>query len=223
MGSSPLLFVWRKGLGELDRQERYENPRELGRRIIELLEGDLASDGLSLLDVRVFRGGGRLQIRIYLDTLAGGITLDEVARASRTVGLVMENADIIGERYVIEVSSPGIRRPLRTEAHFQAAVGQQVDLKVAGPGRPARVKGLLTGIEAGILAISRGPADPDAAADEGEVSVEVPLAEVLEGNLDADFDPRALINADRRRRKEERRQVRAQKKTGRKSRPRKKT
>jgi len=199
----------------VDRQDRYESPRELAGRIIALLEADLQADGLALLDVRVFQGGGRLQIRIYLDTLAGGITLDEVARASRTVGILMDEADLIAGKYVIEVSSPGIRRPLRTADHYRAVVGQRVDLKIAGVGHPGRLKGILTGAGETELEVT-----PD---EEGASPVTVSLEGVLEGNLDADFDPRALINADRRRRKEEQRQARQQKKKpGRKSRPRKK-
>lgn len=191
-----------------------ENPRQLARKVLALLEPELLREGYSLLDVRIFRGGGRLQIRISVDT-PDGISLGEVAAASRTVSIVMDQADMVDDRYVLEVSSPGIRRPLRTADHFAAVVGQKVDLKVSGRERPVRIKGVLTKAEGDTLEVT--PQEEDA------VPVTVKVGRVLEGNLDADFYPQKLINADRRRRKDERRTARAEnKKAGRKARPRKK-
>jgi ribosome maturation factor RimP len=165
--------------------------------VIRLLEAELAAEGYDLVDVRVFRGGGRLQLRIYLDTTDGGITLDQCAKASRSAGMLLEEADLIAERYVIEVSSPGIRRPLRTGAHYAAAVGQRVDLRT----RDRRhVKGVLEGT------------GPDGHVvrplEEGAEPVVVPLGDVFEGNLDPDFDAQALINADRREKKAQKREKR---------------
>ncbi len=194
--------------------EKQENTRELARRVLTLLEPELQREGYSLLDVRIFQGGGRLQIRIYLDT-PDGITLDQVASASRTVSILMDEADPVPGRYVMEISSPGIRRPLRTPAHFEAVVGEKVDLKLAGGQRPRRLRGVLT--TSGETGLAIQPAGEDAAP------VQVAWDEILEANLDADFDPRELINADRRRRKEERREARARKKKkGRAPRPRRK-
>ncbi len=210
--------------------QRNENPRVIVRRVIDLLESELQGDGLSLLDVRVFRGGGRLQIRVYVDTEAGGINMAEVARASRSVSILMEEADLIEGQYVIEVSSPGIRRPLRTAEHYAAAVGQRVDLKVAGSHRSSRVRGILSGFDDGLLTVQPlgigEVVEGTGEAEGGEaavVPVTVQLKAIQEGNLDPDFDPQVLINADRKRRKEERRQARLQKpKSGRTPRPRKK-
>ena len=120
--------------------------KQMAARIIDLLEPELAADGFDLLDVRVFRGGGRLQLRIFVDLLEGGISLDQVASASRTVGMLLEEADPFPGQYVIEVSSPGIRRPLRKLEHYQAAVGQKVDLKVPGQGSGAS-GGVLQAVE----------------------------------------------------------------------------
>ena len=77
--------------------------------------------------------------------------------ASRTAGMLLEEADLFPDQYVIEVSSPGIRRPLRTPAHFAAAVGEKVDLKVRRKDA-GRVRGVLQ------------------AADDGTVTVEVETA-----------------------------------------------
>jgi len=182
--------------------------RQAAGRVIALLEAELAAAGYELVDVRIFRGGGRLQVRVYLDTAAGGITLDQCAEASRTVGMLLEEADLFSGRYVIEVSSPGIRRPLRTVAHFAGAVGQNLELKTAA----GRLKGRLTAFADGELTVA--PAGEDAAP------VTVRLPDVGEANLEPEFDVRELINADRRRRKDEKRRLREERGEAKRARPR---
>jgi ribosome maturation factor RimP len=197
--------------------------KQMAARIIDLLEPELVADGLDLLDIRVFQGGGRIQLRIYVDIPEGGISLDQVASASRTVSMLLEEADPFPGQYVIEVSSPGIRRPLRKLEHYQAVVGQKVDLKVPGQGS-RRVRGILLAAAGNQLVVQvRKPGPTETEPGEME-EVRVALGKVTEGNLDPEFDVQALINADRRKRKEAsraERQTKGQNKKGaRKSRPR---
>ena len=172
----------------------------LATRIIELLERPLAAQGFELLDVRIFVGGGRTTLRLYLDR-EDGIGVDDLAVASRTAGMLLEEADAVAEAYVIEASSPGIRRPLRTRDHFAAAVGQDVILKTAtAGGKPRSWKGRLTAVDDHGLVLA--PETP-----EGEPR-RVERASLREANLDPVFDAQALVNADRRRRKDERKEAR---------------
>ena len=203
--------------------------RMIAQRVIELLEADLATGGYDLLDVRVFQGGGRYQIRVFVDLLRDsldsdtqdsdtedsddareGVALDQVAKAARTAGMLLEEADLFADQYVIEVSSPGIRRPLRKPEHYRQVIGEKVDLKVMGTGSH-RVRGVLEDIEGDELIVQTPAPDADTEA----VSVRVKLHRVLEGNLDPDFDAQAIINSDRRERKDSKRQAR-QEKAGRK-------
>jgi ribosome maturation factor RimP len=150
-----------------------------------------------------------------VDLREGGISLDQVASASRAIGMLLEDADPFPGQYVIEVSSPGIRRPLRKLEHFQAAVGQKVDLKV--PGRAAgRLRGVLREIEDDLLVVEPTQPAPTGTDTASPEEIRVPLAKVQEGNLDPEFDVQALINADRRRRKDEKRARRQKKSQGRK-------
>jgi len=182
--------------------------KQIARQVINLLEAELATGGYDLLDVRVFLGGGRFQIRIFVDKLAtadeagGGIALSEVARASRTAGMLLEEADLFAAPYVVEVSSPGIRRPLRTRGHYEAVCGEKIDLKVAGS---SRVRGVLQEVadDELVVLLSEGETEPEV--------VRVKLERVLEGNLDPEFDVQAIINADRRQRKDAKRQIRQEK------------
>ncbi len=175
----------------------------LVRSIISLLEDELAAAGYELLDVRLFRGGGRLQVRLFVDT-PGGIDLDGCAAAARTAGMLLEEADLIGDRYVMEVSSPGIRRPLRTPDHFAAHTGEKVDLKIGSPMRRGQLRGELiaaTRMEIQVQPDAGSGSDPEA----NTALVTLSYTEILEANLNPDFDVQALIRADRRRRKDERR------------------
>lgn len=195
--------------------------RQIARQVIALLEGELARDGFDLLDVRVFQGGGRFQVRIFVDLLAtpeaaedaaGGIALDQVAAAGRTAGMLLEEADLFAGQYVIEVSSPGIRRPLRKPEHYRRAVGQKVDLKVIGS---PRLRGVLEAVAEDELVVRPNVAEEQ----ESPETVRVKLARVVEGNLDPDFDVQAIINADRRERKDSKRRQRLQRKGPKKGRP----
>jgi ribosome maturation factor RimP len=197
----------------------------LADRLYDLLAGDLAAEDLELVDVRIFRGGGRLQVRLSVDgTGEDHVNLEGCVRASRTAGLLMEAADLIPGPYVLEVSSPGVRRPLRTDAHFAAAVGKPVELRLrSGSGRPKRVRGRLESAYAGTLRVAPLASGEDGASSEdgseavgerryGE-PVDLRRDDVLEANIDEDLDVQALINAERRQRKEEKRKLREERKT----------
>jgi len=191
------------------------NRYQLADRLIGLLEEPLAGLGYDLLDVRVFRGGGRLTLRVYVDG-PEGVSVDDCARASRTAGMLLEESGLLEDAYLIEVTSPGVRRPLRTAAHFQAAVGQDVILKVAADKGARTVKGKLRAGGEGRLVLEPSAAEGEEAAE----PLDLGLDEIREANLDPEFDVQALINADRRRRKQDKKLAR-QKRREQKRRPRK--
>lgn len=106
-------------------------------RVRELV-APIASDlGLDLYDVEQ-RGG---TLRVTLDTPAGatgGITLDTLALASRLVSRELDHADPMPGRYTLEVTSPGVERPLRTAAHFQRELGKVVSIRLSDVGHEER-------------------------------------------------------------------------------------
>ncbi len=193
------------------------NLKRMATQVMELLEPELAAEDLEILDVRAFQGGGRLQIRIYVDLVEGGITLGECAKAGRSVNFLMEEADIIPGEYILEVSSPGVRRPLRTARHFEQVLDQRVDLKVSQGFKSRRVRGTLVAFDGRQLQVELPiPAGSDAL--KGDIS-KVPYKDILEANLDPDFDAKALINAARRQKKDERKIERLARKKTKKGRP----
>ncbi len=193
---------------------------QTARQIVSLLEPELATEGYDLLDVRIYQGGGRVQVRIYVDLLVdedgSGINMKQVAKASRTANMLLEEADLFLGNYIVEVSSPGIRRPLRKPAHFEAVLGQKVEITMWGKSR--RIKGVLQKVENGKVVVALGTP----ASSEGEYAEEtviLTIERMYEANLDLDFDAQALINADRRQRKDEKRQKRQEKQGKRRGRP----
>lgn len=91
------------------------------------------------------RGSGGL-LRLYIDT-AAGVTLEDCERVSRAVGEVLDAEDLVPGRYTLEVSSPGLDRPLREAAHFARCLGATALVELAKPldGR-RRFKGRLEAV-----------------------------------------------------------------------------
>lgn len=88
----------------------------------ELVEAPLAADGFEVVDV-VFQGA---QLCVTVDR-PEGLDIEAVSQASTVVsGLLDTNPDVVPGTYTLEVSSPGIERPLRTPDHFRRFVGSQV-------------------------------------------------------------------------------------------------
>lgn len=116
----------------------------------------LARDGYELVDVEWVRGGGRWTLRVFIDR-PGGVNVDDCQLVSRTIDPILDVEDFIEPAYDLEVSSPGLDRPLRTPEHFERYRGQRVHVKAYGPvagtadGSPARKNwtGTLEGFEGG--------------------------------------------------------------------------
>jgi ribosome maturation factor RimP len=122
-------------------------------RIIALIDRLVAPAGFECLEVEWVPTERAL--RVYLDVLgveAGGegITLDGCVRASRLLDEVQELDDLVPGAYHLEVSSPGIERPLRTRRHFERFVGQTVEVKLATRENERKAgKGKLVGVADG--------------------------------------------------------------------------
>ncbi|MCK9876196.1 ribosome maturation factor RimP [Frankia sp. Ag45/Mut15] len=97
------------------------------------LETSLAEAGFDLEDVVVTKAGARSVVRVVVDR-DGGIDLDAVAEASRAVSELLDAAEAAGEpltggAYVLEVTSPGVDRPLTRPRHWRRAVGRLVTVR----------------------------------------------------------------------------------------------
>jgi len=119
-----------------------------------LIEPILDEMQIELVDVEYLSEGGRWTLRIYVDR-EGGITLDDCVRVTREIEDVIEVKDLFRQPYVLEVSSPGLNRPLKKEKDFFRAVGKNVSIRMAAPldGR-RNFKGKLASFEDGVLCVT---------------------------------------------------------------------
>lgn len=98
-------------------------------QLSELLEPVVAQLGLELWEVEFAPRAGGALLRVYIDSDAG-VTLDDCERASHAVSETLDAADPIPGRYTLEVSSPGLDRILRTQAHFERFAGARIKLEM---------------------------------------------------------------------------------------------
>ncbi len=114
----------------------------------ELLGPVVESMGFDFWGLEYLSQGHHTTLRVYIDH-KDGITVDHCARVSRQIGSVLDVEDPISQDYTLEVSSPGMDRPLFRLEHFQSSVGELIELKLrmAFDGR-RNFKGRLQGVEA---------------------------------------------------------------------------
>lgn len=113
-----------------------------------LIEPVVENQGLELVAIELTREPVGLVLRIFLDAKEGGVNLDMLARASEVIGSALDKEGVIKDGYTLEVSSPGIERPLTKPGHFMRFVGSKVLVKTKYPiGKRKQFKGIL--VEAG--------------------------------------------------------------------------
>lgn len=113
----------------------------------DLLEPGVRALGFELVDIEYARFGGSNVLRVYIDH-PDGITVDHCATVSRQVSAALDVEDPIPEAYVLEVSSPGLDRPLVKRADFERYAGETIKVRMleAVAGRK-NFKGTLVGLE----------------------------------------------------------------------------
>jgi len=151
---------------------------EIKQKLEELVQPLAVSQGLDLVDLELHRPRrGRTILRLFLDRPGGGITLEEIARVSRMVGGLLEVYDLIPESYHLEVSSPGLTRPLKKPGDYQRYVGRLVRITTRGVMNGRQVfRGILQGLE-----------DDQVCLQEGETVYRLPLPEIAKARLDIDL------------------------------------
>ncbi len=144
-------------------------------RVLALLEPVVSGAGYDLEDLTVSAAGKRSVVRVLVDK-DGGITLDDVADVSRLVSEALDVADeqdptLLGTSYVLEVSSPGVDRPLTEPRHWRRNVGRLVVATLRDGGS---AEGRITAVD-----------DSGVVLDEQRV---LPWAEVVRGAVQVEFN-----------------------------------
>ncbi len=123
---------------------------DIARRIEALIREAVEDEGFELVGVELAQTGRSPVLRMYVDR-PGGVTISDCAYMSRRVGVLLEVDDFIPGSYTLEVSSPGLERPLFREADYRRFLGREIRLlaveKIEGRRNFAgRIKGFSKGV-----------------------------------------------------------------------------
>jgi len=120
-------------------------------RIKDIIRDQIEEDGYELLHVEMRSEGGAPILRIYIDS-PGGITIDDCAETSRKIAVLLDVEDPVKGKYTLEVSSPGIERPLFTEKDYVKFQGREIKLTTKNRIEDRRkFKGHIESFENGVL------------------------------------------------------------------------
>jgi ribosome maturation factor RimP len=127
---------------------------DVDRRLWDLLEPWLEAEGVELDDLELAGAGAGRLVRVTVDS-PGGIDLDRIADLSRGLSRILEDTDLIGASYTLEVSSPGLERPLRRPSQFRKAVGREVIVKTRAEVAGSRShRGILSSVGEGDVLVT---------------------------------------------------------------------
>ncbi|HZX43499.1 MAG TPA: ribosome maturation factor RimP [Myxococcaceae bacterium] len=152
-----------------------------------LVEPIVRAEGFELVELEHVREPAGWVLRLFIDrpgrdpmSKEGGIGLEECAQVSHAVETALEVEDLVPHAYSLEVSSPGINRPLRRPEHFAKVVGQRVKVKTYGPvGQPPRksFSGVLLQSSSSDITVQV----------EGGGAFHIPFRDIAKANLDFEF------------------------------------
>ena len=145
---------------------------EVADQIHQSIQGLVEDAGCELVYVQYLPEKLGALVRIYIDK-EGGVDLGDCQRVSRKAGVLLDVEDLVAHRYTLEVSSPGLERPLFSASDFEKYAGNEIRLMTRMKvGDRRNFKGLLKGIRTEVIELEC----------EGEV-FQIPLENVKKANL----------------------------------------
>ncbi len=148
----------------------------------DIAERILASLGMELVDIEYKREGRQMILRFFIDK-RGGISLDDCADVSRELSAILDVEDIVPGKYILEVSSPGLNRPLKSESDYLRYLGKLIKIKTFEPlpdesgNKRKTFLGELTGFADGVVKMH---------LREGQ-DAQIPIDKVAKANLEFDL------------------------------------
>jgi ribosome maturation factor RimP len=164
--------------GTMTTRSRGQDGATTTARLRILARETLAAMGLGLVNLTYRREGRQWILRLMIEA-EGGVGLDDCSKASNQLGAVLEAEDIVPQSYILEVSSPGLDRPLFTEDDYRRFAGRRVNLRTHAPIAGRRhFQGVLQGCDDGYVALT---------LPSGEI-VNLPFRDLASGRLEVDLD-----------------------------------
>ncbi|MGL4447947.1 ribosome maturation factor RimP [Shewanella sp.] len=126
----------------------------LESRLVEMLKVPVEALGFQLWGIEYVQAGKHSTLRVFIDG-ENGINIEDCANASRQVSAVLDVEDPISTEYTLEVSSPGVDRPLFTAEQYAAYVGEDVKVQLTMPVAGSRnLKGAISKVEGQMLSLN---------------------------------------------------------------------
>jgi len=149
----------------------------LHQSVVDLVEPLLQTQGFELVELQLQQRKGQWLVRVFADA-EGGISLEDCRRLSREIGQVLDAEDFIAASYVLEVSSPGLDRPLRTARDFQRQRQRLVAVFLHSPlmGKTTYI-GRVAAVTEGDLVLHVPPDTP----------LTIPLSQIDHGVVELEF------------------------------------
>ncbi|MBQ3185817.1 MAG: ribosome maturation factor RimP [Firmicutes bacterium] len=142
----------------------------------EMMADFLAAEGYELYNIEFVKEGKDWFLRVYVDMASGEgyIGTEDCEKVSRFLSEKLDEEDPIEQNYYLEVSSPGMDRPLLTKAHYERYVGSEVEIRLyKGKDGTKNIQGVLDSIEGETVTVT----------DHDNKKWELELAEIAKANL----------------------------------------
>ena len=158
----------------------------VARKVLAVCEPVLSGLGYDCVHLEVVGGRGKSTVRVFIDQ-PGGVTISDCASASRELGVVLDVEDVIEGAYVLEVSSPGLDRPLGRLEDFLQYAGQEarVQLRAQADGRKAFTGTIVDVEDDTVIMLVDGQ------------ETRMPAASIRKANIKYKFDDAATEKAQR--------------------------
>ncbi len=129
---------------------------------------------LFVVDVELKTHSGQTEVWVLLDTEKGGVNIDHCSEISRELGFLIEAHELFDNKYRLNVSSPGLSRPLSDLRQYKKNEGRVATIKFKNTdGEYKKIEGVITGIENEVVAIT----------DEEEVETQIPFDNIVETKI----------------------------------------
>lgn len=144
-----------------------ENIKELAAPLAE-------EQGLFVVDVELKTGSGQTEVWVLLDNENGGVNIDLCTNISKELGFLIEAHELFDSKYRLNVSSPGLSRPLSDKRQYKKNEGRVATIKFKKEdGEYKKIEGVITGVKEDIVAIT----------DEEEVETEIPFEAIVKTKI----------------------------------------
>ncbi len=148
-------------IGQVSYVRRILGMQRASTQVVNVIEPVVTGLGYELVGAEFGQAENGTTLRVYIDK-PEGIVMEDCAAVSRQLNAVLDVEDTIKSAYLLEVSSPGVDRPLFTEAHFAEQIGQEVRVRLTdGVGGRRNFKGPLIAVKDGVATVEVDGIDYD--------------------------------------------------------------